>query len=88
MLTAVPGGCDAAFVDRREARAMKNCQEISRLISDGLDGELGWNQKLALRAHLLMCDGCSSFASQLNTLRKVSRAFVKHLDRSAGPRNG
>ena len=71
---------------------MKNCQETSRLLSEGLDRPPAWRDRLALRLHLLMCGGCRNFAKQLRYLRQWSSdlpdrtAQAEHLKLSATAR--
>jgi hypothetical protein len=50
---------------------MLNCQETSRLLSQGLDRPLMFRERLALRLHLLMCGACQRFARQLRYLRQA-----------------
>jgi hypothetical protein len=47
------------------------CKEATRLVSQGLDRRLGFGQRVALRVHLLVCDGCSHFSKQVAFLRKA-----------------
>ena len=48
---------------------MLSCKEASRLVSEGLDRRLGFGQRVALRLHLAICDGCSNFSRQVAFLR-------------------
>jgi hypothetical protein len=50
---------------------MLSCKEASRLVSQGLDRRLGFAERLALRLHLLICDGCTNFSKQVAFLRKA-----------------
>ena len=50
------------------------------MISEGMDRDLEWTAQLGIRAHLLMCDGCSNFARQVQALRTFSRALVDHVN--------
>lgn len=50
---------------------MLTCKEVSRLASQGLDRRLGPVERLKLRLHLLICDGCRHFTRQLDFLRKA-----------------
>ena len=53
---------------------MLSCKEASRLVSQGLDRKLGFGERVMLRVHLTICDGCTNFKSQVAFLRKaVSR---------------
>jgi ABC-type polysaccharide/polyol phosphate transport system ATPase subunit len=55
-----------------------NCKEATRLVSQGLDRRLGLAERLALRLHLLICDGCTNFGKQAAFLR---RALARLADR-------
>jgi hypothetical protein len=47
------------------------CKEATRLVSQGLDRRLGFAERLGLRLHLLICDGCTHFSKQVAFLRKA-----------------
>ena len=46
-----------------------SCKEASRLVSQGLDRKLGFGERVALRVHLAICDGCTNFKDQVERLR-------------------
>jgi putative zinc finger protein len=48
-----------------------SCKEATRLASQGLDRRLGFGERVALRVHLAICDGCTNFSKQLAFLRKA-----------------
>jgi hypothetical protein len=50
---------------------MLSCKEVTRLVSQGLDRRLGFTERLRLRVHLLICDGCSNFTRQMAFLRRA-----------------
>jgi Putative zinc-finger len=50
---------------------MLTCKEATRLVSQGLDRRLGLAERLALRLHLLICDGCANFSKQAAFLRRT-----------------
>jgi predicted anti-sigma-YlaC factor YlaD len=53
---------------------MLSCKEATRLVSQGLERKLGFGERVALRVHLAICDGCTNFKDQVAFLRKaVSR---------------
>ncbi len=58
------------------------------MISEGLDRELGWSENVAVRVHLLMCDGCRNFAQQMRALRTFARAFSSRADHAADSPDG
>ena len=50
---------------------MLSCKEATRLVSQGLDRRLGFAERVRLRLHLAICDGCTNFRKQLGFLRKA-----------------
>ena len=50
---------------------MLSCKEASRLVSQGLDRDLGFGERVMLRVHLTICDGCTNFKDQVAFLRKA-----------------
>ena len=50
---------------------MLSCQQVTRLVSQGLDRELGFAERVRLRVHLAICDGCTNFTKQMAFLRKA-----------------
>jgi hypothetical protein len=52
---------------------MLSCKEASRLVSQGLDRNLGFGERIALRVHLAICDGCTNFKNQVAFLRRAVR---------------
>jgi len=51
------------------------CKEISRLVSQGLDRELGTFARWKLRIHLAACDACAQFDRQMRFLREAMRKY-------------
>ena len=52
---------------------MLSCKEASRLVSQGLDRDLGFFARLRLRLHLAICEGCTNFKKQMDFLRRALR---------------
>ncbi|MCC7241511.1 MAG: zf-HC2 domain-containing protein [Acidobacteria bacterium] len=57
---------------------MLRCRDVARLASDYINGDLSWRQRLAIRAHLLMCRHCSRYLLQM----RQAVALVRRLGRS------
>lgn len=53
---------------------MRTCRDVSELVSRALDRELRLRERLAVRAHLLVCRGCRHFERQLAFLRRAAQA--------------
>ena len=48
-----------------------SCKEATRLVSQGLDREFGFGERVMLRVHLAICDGCTNFKDQVAFLRRA-----------------
>ena len=54
---------------------MLSCKDVTRLVSQGLDRRLGFAERVRLRVHLAICDGCSTFTRQVCFIRKAVRTL-------------
>ena len=52
-----------------------SCRETTRLISQGLDRELAFGERVALRLHYAYCLGCRRTGRQMAFLRQAVRAL-------------
>ena len=50
---------------------MLSCREVTRMVSQGLDRKLGFGERMRLRVHFAICDGCTNFRKQLDLLRQA-----------------
>jgi predicted anti-sigma-YlaC factor YlaD len=50
---------------------MLSCKQATRLVSEGLDRELGFTERVRLRVHLAICGGCTNFSKQVALLRQA-----------------
>jgi putative zinc finger protein len=48
-----------------------SCKDVTRLVSQGLDRRLAFGERIAVRVHLLICEGCSNFTRQVRFLRRA-----------------
>ncbi len=63
---------------------MLSCKETSRLVSQGLDRELAFGERVALRMHLAICVGCRRAKRQMASLRRAVRQLAE-VDLNAQP---
>ncbi len=56
---------------------MLTCKETTRLVSQGLDRELAFGERAALRLHLAICLGCRRAGAQMRYLRKAVRELAE-----------
>ena len=56
---------------------MLSCKETTRLLSQGEDRKLAFGERVALRVHLAICNGCRN----VNTQFKFLRVAVNSLSR-------
>lgn len=57
-----------------------SCRETTRLVSQGLDRELAFGERVALRMHFAICLGCRRTSRQMAFLRRA----VQQLSETAG----
>lgn len=50
-----------------------DCKHTTRLVSQDLDRELAFGERLALRVHFAMCVGCRRASRQMQFLRRAVR---------------
>jgi len=51
------------------------CKEASRLISLGLDRELGLSERASLRLHLALCDTCNKLKAHFEFMRQALSSY-------------
>jgi hypothetical protein len=54
-----------------------SCKESTRLVSQGLDREFAFGERVALRVHLAICLGCRRAGAQMRFLRKAVRELAE-----------
>ena len=50
-----------------------DCQDVSRLISEGLDGKLPAAERARMRLHLVICETCRNVDEQMQFIRRAMR---------------
>ena len=45
------------------------------LLSQAQDRRLGWRERLGLRMHLALCNGCVNFSRQLDFIRSALKRY-------------
>ena len=61
---------------------MMNCEHATRLQSESQERALTLTERMALKAHVVMCAGCRNFGLQMGSLRQIARRYAK---RETGP---
>jgi hypothetical protein len=51
--------------------ARLKCREAAKLASQRMDRELSFAERVSLRVHLAICDGCTNFTRQIAFLRRA-----------------
>ncbi len=54
---------------------MLTCKHATELMSQELDRKLSWRERMALRLHLMMCNGCHRYRKQMEFLRRAMRRY-------------
>ena len=52
-----------------------DCRESSRLLSESLDRDLRWSERVAIRMHYIGCWSCRRLKQQFLLLREAARQF-------------
>ena len=60
-----------------------SCRETTRLVSQGLDRELAFGERVTLRVHFVYCLGCRRASRQMAFLRRAVRALAEPREESA-----
>jgi hypothetical protein len=63
---------------------MKSCREVSRLVSESMDRELSFWERMSLWFHLGMCKLCAEFSTNLQRLRDMARRYAQGIESDAG----
>jgi hypothetical protein len=63
-----------------------NCKSVTALVLAGLDRELGFFERLAVRMHMTVCAACPRFLRQVRLMQQAMprwRAYRDGADRGA-----
>ena len=55
-----------------------SCKQATRLLLEDEDHEISAADRIALQVHVKICFMCQRFVSQLNLMRRATRAWRKH----------
>jgi len=58
---------------------MRNCRDISALVSQGLDKKLSLAERFAVSLHVMMCTRCRNFQTQTKFIRKAAQRYTDNL---------
>ncbi|MBI5718769.1 MAG: zf-HC2 domain-containing protein [Burkholderiales bacterium] len=56
---------------------MLSCKEVTEVCSAEMERPLKLGEQVSLRAHLMMCSGCTNYRKQLKTIRQVMQAYAE-----------
>lgn len=57
---------------------MMQCKRATELMSQSQDRELTLNERLQLKFHLLICNGCARCDKQMKLMREAIKQLDKH----------
>jgi predicted anti-sigma-YlaC factor YlaD len=66
---------------------MLSCKEITELVSKEVDDRLSLKETFELRMHVMMCNACRNYRTNVQFLRQACREAAT-LDRPDAPPNG
>ena len=59
---------------------MLSCKEAAWLISESIDRDLAFMQRIGLRIHLMMCKYCSRYRRQLLFIREAIQHYLDEIE--------
>ena len=59
---------------------MLSCKETTHLLSQGADRDLAFGERVALRVHLAICNGCRNVNRQFRFLRLAVKELAQDGD--------
>lgn len=59
---------------------MLSCKEVTRLISESMDYQLPFVQRIAVRMHLLMCKFCSRYRRHMVLIREAICHYLEEIE--------
>lgn len=66
---------------------MRNCREITELVSKDLDKEISLIERLSIAFHVMMCSQCRNFKHQTRFMRKAAQRYTERLQNRAGKKS-
>lgn len=69
----------------RKGIMMRNCKDVTQLISESMDTSLPIGKRIGVRIHLLMCRFCARYERQLLLIRDTVRHLVAAEDKPEDP---
>ncbi len=67
---------------------MRNCREITALVSQGLDKKLTLAERFSVWLHVSMCTNCRTFEKQVQFIHNNARHYVGHLKTQQDKKKG
>jgi hypothetical protein len=58
------------------------CKEVTHLVLQGEDRQLGVTERLKVRLHLMICKACPIFAEQVALMRQASQRWRRYSETS------
>lgn len=60
--------------------SMLSCKEVTRLVSQRQDRALTFGERVVLRLHFAICEGCRNMNEQIHFLRRAMRRLAARGD--------
>lgn len=64
----------------RQLPLMRSCKEVTTLLIAREDRALPWQERVALRMHMVICQACPRFERQVLTMRNAMRQWRHYTD--------
>jgi len=57
---------------------MRSCDQITRLLSDGMERPLTWMERIEIKIHISMCTLCRSYEHNVHRLHDILSYMREH----------
>ncbi len=59
---------------------MLTCREVTKLVSESMDGSLPWRKRIGIRIHFMMCVSCARYRRQMLLIRELIRDYLSEAE--------
>jgi hypothetical protein len=78
-ITNEPQGWKAAMVFGL-ARKLPHCKQVAPMMSESMDHDLSWKERMTVKLHLLVCLACVRYNQQLFFIRDAAQKMAAQID--------
>ena len=58
-----------------------SCKQATRLMSDAMERDLTWRERVALKCHIIVCGMCLHWGTQVESVQELMHDYEKVIER-------